>query len=211
MNYNWNEIEWIFENDGSLRDIYVQDTSINDWIKLIDLFNSNYRLKFGYDGEDYNKINKDEVIQYFSDKEGKLERKSLNLDLNGIRVNCYFFLEDQIEFDIDPGEIKSIKDYEIIETFMINISTALNNQIALTFENDIKCPLIKIDVLNKTNKIISIKELNKILEKNVTIKNKINNLKMRFIFKYCPFLFKRKVLKSANEVYLSTSKKENIW
>ena len=40
MNYNWKNINWIFKSDGTLRDIYVQNTSIKDWGKLIDLLNS---------------------------------------------------------------------------------------------------------------------------------------------------------------------------
>ena len=46
MNYNWENINWIFKSDGSLRDIYVQNTSIEDWGKLIDLLNSEYNLKY---------------------------------------------------------------------------------------------------------------------------------------------------------------------
>jgi hypothetical protein len=31
MNREWNDIKWIFEHDGSLRDIYIQDVSLSDW------------------------------------------------------------------------------------------------------------------------------------------------------------------------------------
>jgi hypothetical protein len=44
---NWKDIEWIFEKDGALRDIYVQNTTISDWQKVVDLLNSDYKLTFG--------------------------------------------------------------------------------------------------------------------------------------------------------------------
>ncbi len=50
-------IQWIFEPDGSLRDIYVQDVTLLDWEKLIDFFNLNYELKFGEN--DINQIDKE--------------------------------------------------------------------------------------------------------------------------------------------------------
>ena len=34
-----------FEPNGVLRDIYVQEVNIDDWKKLIDFLNSNYKLK----------------------------------------------------------------------------------------------------------------------------------------------------------------------
>ena len=39
---DWDDIKWIFELDGTLRDIYVQEVSIIDWENLIDLLNKRY-------------------------------------------------------------------------------------------------------------------------------------------------------------------------
>ena len=36
----WDDIKWIFELDGSLRDIYVQDVTLSDWETLIDFLNT---------------------------------------------------------------------------------------------------------------------------------------------------------------------------
>ena len=32
---NWDNAKWIFESDGTFRDIYVQDVNESDWEKLI--------------------------------------------------------------------------------------------------------------------------------------------------------------------------------
>ncbi|MDR7724199.1 hypothetical protein RIU10_10650 [Riemerella anatipestifer] len=62
MNYIWTDTKWIFEPDGGLRDIYIQDVEIIDWEKLIDLLNSKYDLT--YSGlESPKKINKKYIIE----------------------------------------------------------------------------------------------------------------------------------------------------
>ena len=75
MKRNWNEIKWIFEPDGSLRDIYVQEVSIGDWEKLIDLLNNKYSLRIGISGGETNpnKIDKIYAIEYLTDGSGEME------------------------------------------------------------------------------------------------------------------------------------------
>lgn len=51
MEINWDEVKWIFESDGFLNDLYIQDTSWDDWEKVINFLNSNYNLEFVYDGD----------------------------------------------------------------------------------------------------------------------------------------------------------------
>ncbi len=108
MKRNWNDIKWIFEPDGSLRDIYVQDVSLKEWEELIDFMNSEFRLS--YSGED--QIDKKYTLKYLQDTSGEMQSRSLTIDLGSIKVNGYFFLVEQIEFDIDPKEINSIDDFE---------------------------------------------------------------------------------------------------
>ena len=103
MNYNWKNINWIFKSDGTLRDIYVQNTSIKDWGKLIDLLNSEYNLNYFSS----NKIDKDEVFKYLEDESGEIECKSVSIEIENIKINCHFFLIEQIEFYIKPSEIKT--------------------------------------------------------------------------------------------------------
>jgi hypothetical protein len=47
---NWKRLkEEVYFEDGSLRDIYIFDTSIEDWKKWVDLVNREYRVSF-YNG-----------------------------------------------------------------------------------------------------------------------------------------------------------------
>lgn len=154
MNYNWDNINWIFESDGTLRDIYVQNTSLNDWGKLIDLLNAEYDLNYFSE----NKINKTEVYKYLEDETGEVEMKTLSINLENIKINCHFFLIEEIEFDIAPSQIKSKLEFEKILSFMTKISSTLKKKITLTGENHINFPLIEINVEENIFKIANEKE-----------------------------------------------------
>ena len=213
MTRNWNDIKWIFEADGALRDIYVQEVTLNDWRYVIDLINKKYKVNYGNTGEhkDTNLIDKDYVIEYLTDETEKVQSKSATISLGKIRLNCHFFLKDQIEFDIDPKEVTSIKEFELLEDFMIEISKSIDNQITLTDENNPKFPLIKIDTNRGVNKILSEKEVKGYWENSNSFMSKMKLIKTKLEIKLAPNRFKEKLLKSANEPYQSTKKDENVW
>ncbi|GGF18514.1 hypothetical protein [Hymenobacter cavernae] len=209
MTRNWNDIKWIFEPDGSLIDIYVQDVTLRKWERLIDFLNTNYDLRFGED--DSNQINKEHVVKYLSDATGEIEAKTLKIYLEGINVHCYFFLSDQIEFDIDPKEINSLIDFESIEYFMISISKLLNSQVTLTGESTPEFPLLKVDFNKNINKILTIDEANKLRENKNSFLSQLSLLKTKLQMKFFPNAFKDRLLRSANEVYTSIGKDKNVW
>ncbi|WP_341226910.1 hypothetical protein [uncultured Arcticibacterium sp.] len=207
MKRNWKDIKWIFEPDGSLIDLYVQEVSLNDWKKVIRLLNKKFKVKYN----ETNQIDENYLIKYLTDMVGEMESKSASIFLNEIQINCHFFLSDQIEFDIDPKEINSISDFESIEKFMIDISTEVDNQVILTGENNPKFPLVKIDSNKKINKVLSESEVNQYRENQNSILNRIKSIKTNIEMKLAPNRFKEKLLKSTNELYKSTKKEENVW
>lgn len=208
MNYNWENINWIFKPDGSLRDIYIQNTSIEDWGKLIDLLNSEYNLKYFSES----KIDKDEVLKYLKDETGELECRTVSIEIENIKINCHFFLIEQIEFDIEPSEIKTKSDFEKVLLFMSLISSTLKKQITLTGENEANFPLVKINTEESIFKIITEKEIEKYYNKNNSkIKNSVNVLKFSFLMRFFPRFMKNRILRSANEPIKATKLNDNIW
>lgn len=141
MKRNWDDIKWIFKPDGTLRDIYVHDVTISDWELLIDFLNLNYTIRFGED--EAPQIDKEYVIQYLGDEMGNMDCKTLKIDFNGINIHCHFFLSNEIEFDVDPKEFNTIKDFETIERFMVSVGKILQRQVTLTAENSPEFPLFK--------------------------------------------------------------------
>lgn len=197
MTRHWEDIRWLFEADGSLRDIYIQDVNLLDWEKLIDFINLHYDITFG--NTDAKQIDKVYVINYLKDETGEMECQSLRINLNGITIRCYFFLAQQIEFSFSPEEIRTINDFEYIESFMTAISQTLNTQVTLTKENTPECPLLKIDFNKNINEVLTIKELQELYKLNTTQSS------------IPAEIFESQALKSANEVYRPTSKDENWW
>lgn len=209
---NWNNIEWIFEKDGALRDIYVQNSTISDWEKVVDLLNSEYKLTFGvYEDNLTDKIDFGYVKTMFADETGELETKSATIDLSGIVVKCFFFLENQIEFDINPTEIKTQSDFNKITDFMKSISLKLEKQITLCGENQPEFPLIKIDTKNGIEKILTEKEAQNLWKKSDQNFSGFTKLKSKIIMKYFPKIFEKKIMESANSEYKSTPKEKNVW
>lgn len=160
MTNNWEDIKWIFEPDGILRDIYVKKINIEDWKILIDYLNINYTLKYGPTGENSiaNKIDKDYLIRLLNDEAGEMELKTVSIIIDDIMINTHFFSINEIEFDIDPKEINSPINYEKILNFMNQISQILNKPIILTGENQAEFPLIKVDFSKKLIHALTKKE-----------------------------------------------------
>lgn len=213
MKKNWDDIKWIFEPDGSLRDIYVQDVSISDWEKLIDLLNENYPLRYEIAGEERStsKIDKDYTVQYLTDKSGEMECISAAIDLSGINANCYFFLSEQIEFDVDPKEIASVKDFEKVEKFMEAVSLALDQEVTLTDEDTPEFPLVKVSMTRNINEVLTQKEAQVLRSNSNSLKNRLVALKTKLKIKVCPQKFKEQILRSAKEPYKATRRNKNIW
>ena len=208
MNYNWENINWIFESDGSLRDIYIQNTSIEDWAKLIDLLNSDYKVTYFLE----NKINKKEVFKYFEDETGHAESSTISINVENIKISCHYFFVEQIEFDIAPSQIKTKSDFEKILSFMTKISLTLGKQVTLTGENQANYPFIKINVIENIFKIITETEITEYYKlNNSKIRNLFSSLKFRFLMFFFPKYTENKMLKSANEIAKATKLEENLW
>lgn len=209
---NWENIKWIFEKDGTLRDIYVQNIEISDWEKLIELLNSEYKISYGNNEENFsNQIDLDYVKKMFADETGELEIKFARIDLNGNLIVCHFFLEDQIEFDISPSKIKSINELNLILEFMKSVSKKLNKEITLCGENQPEFPLIKIDTKSGIEKILTEKEAENMWKKTDQNVSEFKRFKTKIIMKYFPKIFEKKIMKSANIEYKSTPKEKNVW
>ena len=157
---NWDEIKWIFEPDGSLIDIYVQNVKIEDWIILINYLNANHIVKYGPLGEnkETNKIDLDYLIHLLNDKTGELELKIVSIIIDDIIINLHFFSIDEIEFDIDPKEIYSFDNYNKILDFMNKVSELLNKPLILSGENYSEFPLINLDFSKNLIKVLTKKE-----------------------------------------------------
>ena len=127
MGLNWEEIKkTLYFVDGSLRDIYINNISVNQWKKWITYINKNYRLN--WNNED--KINFRIIKKNWSEN---IVPETAKIFIGNIQINCHFFCD--FENDIDPKEIQNINDHNCIINYMKNISVELDTVIYLSGEN----------------------------------------------------------------------------
>lgn len=210
---NWNKSKWIFESDGSLRDIYVQNVNESDWRKLISFLNTDFKLKLGNDPDNSSdKIDFDFIQKMWNDETGTLESRSLTIDLNGIIIKSYFFCPEQIEFDINPREVKSLSDLNQVLEFMLGVSRVLNKQVTLTWENQAEFPLIKIDYEKGLEKILTKEEMLSISKRaGIYVSWIVRLKKMFFPTKISLEELEYKAMESACKPMEPVSQEQNVW
>lgn len=210
MKRNWNDMKWIFESDGALRDIYIQDVDEIDYRRIINLLNSDYKLKFGNKND--NQIDFEYIQKVWNDETGQLESKSVTIDLNGISIKSHFFIPEQIEFDIEPKQINQLSDLNLVLKFMTDISKAVTKQVTLTDENRIEFPLIKVDSQRGKEIILSKREMMKISKKNGIYPNWFSRIKnLIFPKKLTLEQYEYEAMESAWKQFEPTPKEKNVW
>jgi hypothetical protein len=129
---NWSDIKYEFESDGSLRDIYVFDTSDSTWNVFFAAIINSYPHKFFIDGVETSLPSSYSSIKKIQNDATTM--LSINVD-GGLLANCHFFSEDQIELDICPSDIASPVDLENLQKFLFWLHNLVKLKVVLTHEN----------------------------------------------------------------------------
>jgi hypothetical protein len=128
----WDSVREEFAFDGSWRDICVFHTTVTDWQRMFDAIQS-----VGYS------------LTYFrADRPSELPAKAaeafptpddcdrrLSVWFANVQANCHFFTVEEIEFDIDPREVKGQRDLDALFGFMRCLADAANKEAVLTAED----------------------------------------------------------------------------
>lgn len=143
---SWKELqETLYFEDGSLRDIYITNTDINDWQKWVEHVNAYYNISF-YNGKaqcNQSHIDLDVIREFWA---GKYDfRSTVTIRIRNIVINAHFFLDSEIENDIQPKEIQSMDDHTTLLSYLKDISNLLGKPILLTEENAIDRVLLTVN------------------------------------------------------------------
>lgn len=142
---NWTQLKKeIYYCDGSLRDIYVFQTNLEDNEKWTNLVNQLYSVKWfnGLTQTEEQKIDIQVIRGYLKGEHSLCS--SANVYIDKIQINNHFFIDNQIENDISPTEINNIDDHEKIINYMSVISVLLDKPVILTPENEQETILIRV-------------------------------------------------------------------
>lgn len=128
----WETVRQEFAFDGSWRDIYVFGTTIADWQRMFDTIRSaDYRLTYFRAGQPTELPTKAADAFPLPDE---CDRR-LSVWFADVLANCHFFTVEEIEFDIDPREVKGQLELDALLRFMRCLAQATDNEVVLTAEN----------------------------------------------------------------------------
>jgi hypothetical protein len=132
---NWEELKSrIYHQDGSLRDIYIRDVTLEDWKLWVDYVNSNYIVEFEVgNGIKHNRIDFDAVLAFWQQRDK--ESLSASIHLGNILLKTYFFDEHEIDSDISPKEITTMQHHETLIEYLMNLSKILARPVEFTEES----------------------------------------------------------------------------
>lgn len=121
-----------FEVDGSLRDLIVLETTIDDWETLYkELTTKGYDLSFECGDSDTFPRN---VREIFGARGPDNPFPLLRLRLGANTLNTTFHCQDEIEFDLDPRDVSSQEEFLKLIDFMRVAGSLLKKDVLLTPE-----------------------------------------------------------------------------
>jgi len=122
-----------FKVDGSLRDIYVFDTTVANWNHLLEaLNNSDYSLEISPPFDHTNRLEASKVFNHVANVNPVCLKMRL---ASRIDIHCHFFCDEEMEFDIDPRQVDTEADITLILGFMKTIGDTLDKDVFLTPED----------------------------------------------------------------------------
>jgi hypothetical protein len=134
----YDEVSGLWEIEGSLRDVYIFQTGISDWKRFLE-FSSHFNCTYTFDGA---KSALPEVESIFLNRDGS---HLLRVSLGTVTANCHFFVDSEIELDLEPREIQCQKAHGEVLSFMEGLASAIGKPALLTPENGEHIPYLSFE------------------------------------------------------------------
>ncbi len=137
---DWDQAGSDFLPDGALRDIYVLNVTIDDWQAVVDIVRDLdpppvYMV-------DIKPVPLPERVEdIFAVRPNA--SPMLSFMRANAQLNCHFFSQDEIEFDLDPAEVAEAEDLFAVAEFMETIGWRTGKTVILTQENTRKNPILR--------------------------------------------------------------------
>jgi hypothetical protein len=128
MRPKFHDVEELWERDGSLRDIFVQNMKQQHWDRF-DLLLQQYQCTYRFDG----------VSLPFPGSRSVLANRDgshvLSIALDGPVINCHFFYDQPLELDASPEEVTGPFEHDQVLAFVERLGNTLKLPVDLTPEN----------------------------------------------------------------------------
>ena len=138
----WTELSSEFDWDGSWRDVYVRHTTIEDWENVLKALRQlTPAPSFQINGEIQPwPLRVQDVFE-----PAAVGAALLSVQTGPVLLNCHFFDLSEIEFDLDPREVRGPEDFESLKEFMTLLATTTGKPAILTPENGRDFAILTID------------------------------------------------------------------
>jgi hypothetical protein len=122
------------EDDGAVFDIFVTDTTLEDWQAVMDAVRArSWPMTYEVDAVSAEMPPAVEEIFALAQKATILWSVIV---APGVAINCHFFSSDEIEFDFQPREIVSDERLAALLGFITHVGRALGRLVGVTIEGD---------------------------------------------------------------------------
>lgn len=125
-----------WDRDGSLRDIYVHDTTATHWERF-DRLLIQYKCTYSFDGK---------IAIFPGSCSALISREGshlLSIVLDGaVDICCHFFSREQLELDISPGEVTGPLQHDQVLSFVEHLAGALGLAADITPEDTAREPTL---------------------------------------------------------------------
>jgi hypothetical protein len=132
---SWEEVkQYIYPSGGSFPDIYVLHTTYDDWRKWGAWVNATYPVRFrDTSQQEHARIDMEAVLAYWQgDRLGAMPFASIWV--GKVQLNCFFLAEDSLDVDINPQDIQSVEDHQVLLKYLSNVSYLLAKEIVMLDE-----------------------------------------------------------------------------
>lgn len=134
---DWSLQKADFAADGSLRDIYIENATIDDWKLVVDIIQrGDYGARLQRGGGD---VAMPDNFESLFDTE---DRHFLRFRVSGVGLDCHFFAPGEIEFSFGPDEVTEDKLHGLL-AFMIDLGDATDKAVIMTPENCEESPIFR--------------------------------------------------------------------
>lgn len=139
--WNWDDCKVDFEADGSLRDIYVLDTTLDNWQSVLGFLTAApYSATLTTGGQPIPIPPDLRVLFVRSESPPPL----LSFRIGRVGMGCNFFAEQEIEFDFSPEGLTE-RDIVGVLHFMCELGHLTDRIVVLTPENCQSRPIFRCD------------------------------------------------------------------
>jgi len=138
---DWSQVRRDFEHDGALRDIYVLRTDLADWDRVLDHLRQSHQ-PLAYRRDDKPTPLPAQASEILADRE---VAKLLSFRVGEVQLNCHFFAEEEIDFDLDPTEVRDSTQVDALTRFMSQLGQVTRKVVLLTPESAPEIPILRLD------------------------------------------------------------------